>query len=251
MADDSIGLWNPVVKGYTGRRWSAVLVQDSLPVDTTGWDVIAMARSDLDDATAALELSVSNSRVTVGGGVDNNTIVFTVVIVPVQSGLEAVHVVWAEAVVLDVLLAGPHHLHRPGDLPADGHGALDHVGFQAAPETAAHQEVVQRHRFDRHAGGLGGGGAGGLRRLGSQPDLAAPIGHVDGAVQRLHGRVGEIGLLVDRLDPLCSRRHRRRRIARVASLGALGFDRLMQARHELVLIEVGVVAGAQFRVGRG
>ncbi|AEI71155.1 hypothetical protein [EBPR siphovirus 6] len=78
MADDSIGLWNPVVKGYTGRRWSVALVQDSLPVDTTGWDVIAMARSDLDDATAALELSVSNSRVTVGGGTDDNVIVFTV-----------------------------------------------------------------------------------------------------------------------------------------------------------------------------
>ena len=45
-------------------------------------------------------------------------------------------------VVLDVLFAGPHHLHGPIDLLRDTHGRDRHVGLELASETAAEQVVV-------------------------------------------------------------------------------------------------------------
>ena len=57
-------------------------------------------------------------------------------------------------VVLDVLLAGPHHLDRPVDLLGDANGRDHHVGLEPAAEAAAEQMLVDGHLLDRKAGGL-------------------------------------------------------------------------------------------------
>ena len=56
--------------------------------------------------------------------------------------------------MLDVLLAGPHHLDGAIDLLGDAHGRDHHVGLELAAKTAAEQVVVDDHLLDRQAGRL-------------------------------------------------------------------------------------------------
>ena len=63
-------------------------------------------------------------------------------------------------VVLDVLLVGPDHLDRALYLRRDPDGLLDMVHFQAAPETAAHEQVAAHHAVQWETGDLGRRGLG-------------------------------------------------------------------------------------------
>src|SRR5438874_9009849 len=60
----------------------------------------------------------------------------------VQSRRDAVVVVRAIHVVLDVLLAGPDYLHGPLDLLGDAHGLRDVVELESPAESAAQEVVV-------------------------------------------------------------------------------------------------------------
>ena len=60
----------------------------------------------------------------------------------VDARAQAVVVVRAIHVVLDVFLARPDHLHRPLHLLRDLHGAHGPVVLEAAAESAAEQMIV-------------------------------------------------------------------------------------------------------------
>ena len=59
--------------------------------------------------------------------------------------------------MLDVLLAGPDHLHRPVDLLGDLHRLGDAVDLEPPAEAAAEQVVVDADLLRRQPGDLGGG----------------------------------------------------------------------------------------------
>ena len=107
--------------------------------------------------------------------------------------------------MLDVLFAGPHDLHRPIDLLGDANGRDHHVGLEPAPEAAADQVVVHGHFLDRQAGGFRRLRLDPRHDLRAGPDLAAVGLELDGAVQRLHRRVGEKRQLVGRVEPFAGR----------------------------------------------
>ncbi len=104
-------------------------------------------------------------------------------------------------VVLDVFLAGPHHLDGAIDLLGDPHGRDRHVGFELAAKAAAEQVVVDDHFFDRKAGRLRRFRLHPRHDLGAGPDLAKIGGEMNRGVDRLHGRMREKRQLVGRLQP--------------------------------------------------
>src|SRR5262249_61179967 len=59
-------------------------------------------------------------------------------------------------VVLDILFAGPHDLHRSVDLFGDADGRRHHVGLETAAKAAADQLIVHDNLVDRQSGRLGG-----------------------------------------------------------------------------------------------
>ena len=96
----------------------------------------------------------------------------------VEAGGQPVEEIGPVHVVLDVLLAGPHDLHRAVDLLRDLDGADDAVDLEPPAEAAADQMVVDDDLVQRQAGGLR------RRRLGARDDLACrprprsrPCGH--------------------------------------------------------------------------
>ena len=101
---------------------------------------------------------------------------------------------WMSSSRVHTTFTGPstclRDLHRLGDV----------VDFQPAAETAAEQVVVHLDLLRRQAGHLRGGGLGAAQHLRSDPDIATVLAHMDGAVHRLHGGVGQKRQLVDRLD---------------------------------------------------
>src|SRR5574341_893963 len=111
----------------------------------------------------------------------------------VQSGTE--HVVRGRSVeaVLDVVLAGPHHLHRRIELLRQLHrlGAVIHRPT-SAPKTSAQIRHVHGDRRERQAGDPRRLSLNPLGRLGRRPDLAASAAHVRRAVHGLHARVRQI-----------------------------------------------------------
>src|SRR5579862_4176535 len=122
------------------------------------------------------------------------------VTVLVEGGREPIDVVRPVAVMLDILFARPQHPQRPLDMSGDAGCEHDPVNLQAPPKTPADQMVVQkdllasqaerRELRDRTIGDLGAG-----------PDLAIAVSPLQRAVHRLECRVGEEGLVIDRLDP--------------------------------------------------
>ena len=110
-------------------------------------------------------------------------------------------------VVLDVLLAGPDHLHRALDLLGDLHRLGDAVDLQPAAEAAAEQVIVDLDLVQRQAGDLRCRRLRAGQDLRAHPDVAAIRAHVHRAVHRLHGGVGQQRELVDRLECAGGARH--------------------------------------------
>ena len=102
--------------------------------------------------------------------------------------------------MLDVFLARPHDLHGTLDVLGDLDGADDAVDLEPAAEPAADQVIVDHDLVQRQARGLRRRRLGARHDLAADPDFAAVLAHMNGAVHRLHGRVREEGNLVGRLD---------------------------------------------------
>jgi hypothetical protein len=101
-----------------------------------------------------------------------------------------------------VFLATPDQLDRdPRELLRDRHRLVDVILRAAAPaETAAEVHLVDLALGERHARGFRQGGERCLRVLGRHPHLGFVGREPHRRVHRLHGRVGEEGRAVDRLD---------------------------------------------------
>ena len=96
------------------------------------------------------------------------------------------------AVLGDILLPRPDELHRRIRRLGDAH-RLDHeIVYRTTPERAAEIGVVDGDGVRFEAGRFRCGGAGAEGVLGAGPDLADSVVQPGGAVQRLHGGVGEI-----------------------------------------------------------
>ena len=122
--------------------------------------------------------------------------------VGIEPRRQPVVVIGAVHVVLDVLLAAPDDLDRPFHLLRDLDGEDRAVDVEPPAEAAAEQVVVDPDRFLRQAGELGDRGLRQGRHLRADPDVAAVLADVDGAVHRLHRRMGEERHLIDGVDPL-------------------------------------------------
>ena len=131
----------------------------------------------------------------------------------VHSRAQAVVVVRAIHVVLDVFLTRPDHLDGPPHLPGDLHGPHRAVVLEAAAESAAQQMIVDADLLPRQAGELHDRCLRHARDLRADPDVATFLRQVHGAVHRLHRRVRKKGLLVDGVDLLRGPRNSRGRIA--------------------------------------
>ena len=120
----------------------------------------------------------------------------------VEAGLHHGHASRAVEVMGDVFFAWPHQLHRPAaGVHGHPHSLADEVHFQAAAEAATevgHVHGDSAFGHTRHARGDGPRQPG---HLGRRPDLDPPIGDPCGAVDRLHGRMRQIGRAVHLLDP--------------------------------------------------
>ena len=131
----------------------------------------------------------------------------------VDSRAQAVVVVRAIHVVLDVFLARPDHLHRSLHLLGNLHGAHRAVVLEAAPEATTEQMIVDADLLPLQAGDFHDRRLRAAGNLCADPDVAAVLGHLHGAVHRFHRRVRQEGLLVDSVDLLCGLRDGRGGIA--------------------------------------
>src|SRR5579862_1776833 len=112
-----------------------------------------------------------------------------------DSGLQPIVIERTITLLSDVLFARPDHFDGTCDVLRYAGGLADTVDLES-PAKAAPNEVV----IDRDFGGVN---AEHLRRhalresryLRSDPDLAAPIMHMNRAIHRLHGGVREEGEL--------------------------------------------------------
>ena len=126
----------------------------------------------------------------------------------IEAGGDAVEEIGPVHVVLDILLAGPHDLDGAVDLLRDLDRASDAIAFQPPAEATADQMIVEHDLLQRQAGDLRCRRLAARDRLVADPDFAAVLADVNGAVHRFHGRVGEKRNLVDRLDLGDGARHR-------------------------------------------
>ena len=121
---------------------------------------------------------------------------------------------------MDIVLARPHHLHRPPRLFRQQHRIDDEIDVAvAAPaEAAAHQHVVELHLVARNAEDLGRRLAGDGLALRSGPDFDRIAGrrHRGYRVQRLHLRVIGIVATILRLHRAGGLRHLAARVADLA-----------------------------------
>ena len=126
----------------------------------------------------------------------------------VEPGRNAVEPIGPVHVVLDVFLAGPHHLHGTIDMLGDLDRANRAVGLQPPAEAAADQMIVDDDLLERQAGGLRRHRLDARDRLGADPDFALVLADMHRAVHRLHRGVREERKLVGRLDLGGGARHR-------------------------------------------
>ena len=115
----------------------------------------------------------------------------------VQPGLEPRHAGGAVEVVLHVLFAGPQRLHRRAARSLGNGGGLGHVvHLQPPAKAAAQQQLVHGHLVFVDAQGLGGRHARQARHLGGCPHAGRAVLELHGAVDGLHGGVGQVGRAV-------------------------------------------------------
>ena len=117
----------------------------------------------------------------------------------IHTRAHAVVVVRPIHVLLDVFLPRPDDLDGPAHLLRDLHGAQRTVVLEPAAESAAQQVVVDTYLLARQAGELHDRRLRETGHLCAEPDVAAAIVHLHGAVHRLHRRMREKRLLVDRI----------------------------------------------------
>jgi hypothetical protein len=102
--------------------------------------------------------------------------------------------------MLDVLLAGPHHLDGTVDLLGDLDSARDTVALQATAEAAADQMIVHHDLVQWQARDLCGSRLRACDHLAADPDFAPVRADMNGAIHRLHRGVCEQRNLVGCLD---------------------------------------------------
>ena len=120
--------------------------------------------------------------------------------VGIQPGGQAIVIIGAVDVVLDVLLPAPDDFHRPVDLFGDRDRLGDPVNVQPAAEAAANKMIVHLDLLRWQSGHLRGSGLSAAHNLVPDPDVATIRAYMHGAVHRLHRGVGQKRKLVDRLD---------------------------------------------------
>ncbi|MCY1521118.1 hypothetical protein D9M68_559170 [compost metagenome] len=160
----------------------------------------------------------------------------------VQARREVVVVEGPQRAVADIFLAGIDHLDRVIHLLGDFHRVADEVRFQAPAEAAAEQVVVHLHRLLRQPGELRRQGLGPRRHLDAEPEVAAVLAHMGGAVDRLHAGVGEKRHLVGHLDLLRRLAHGFLHIAFGAGLDAFALGGLRDVLQQLRAGHLGVLA---------
>ena len=126
-------------------------------------------------------------------------------------------------------------------------GAVD---LEPPAEAAAEQVVVDPDRVLRQPGDLGDHGLGQGRRLGADPDVAAVLADMDGAVHRLHRRMGEERQLIDRVDPLRRAGERLLGVALVARHRAGLLRRLLELADDVGAVDRRVRAVVPLDGGR-
>src|SRR5258708_17552500 len=120
--------------------------------------------------------------------------------VGVECRADAVVVVRAIHVVLNVFFARPDDLDRAADLLCHLNGTDDPVVLEATTETAAEQMVVDANLVQLEAGELRYDLLSHAGDLSADPDVAALLGQLHGAVHLLHRRVRQEWLLVHRIQ---------------------------------------------------
>ena len=118
----------------------------------------------------------------------------------IEARLQPVDAGGAVLVVLHVVLARPHDLHRGTHRLRRLQGFLDEIQLEAPAEAAAQVGRVHRHLLRRHATDLGAEPLDARLELGGGPDVDAVGAHVGGAVHGLHGRVREERQLIVRVE---------------------------------------------------
>ena len=118
----------------------------------------------------------------------------------VEADARAVQVHRAVVAALDVVLAAPERAHRC--VQAGGAGGLgdrtglDHIvarTHETPAEAAACRLHMHRHLFGLQTQHTCSGGSVQAGALSADPELGAPVSQLDGAVQRLHGCMGQVG----------------------------------------------------------
>ena len=160
--------------------------------------------------------------------------------VRIKAGADPVVVVGPVHVVLDVLLAAPHDLHRIFRLLGDERRLHDEVELEPAAEAAAEQMIVEAHLLRLQSERLGDGHLRDGRDLRADPDIAAVGRHVHRAVDRLHGGVREERALIDRFDLGGGAGQRGVRVALVLGDGSRLLGRLGQGGNDVGRGERGV-----------
>ncbi len=136
--------------------------------------------------------------------------------------------------MLQVLLAGPHQVHRrAGHLHGQVRGLLHHIGFQPTAEATTQVGNAQLHPLDVDARNLRGAPAGQDGGLRACPQLKFAVLEKGRGVQGLHHRVRQIGHLVIGFERLHGRGQPGLRIAQIPEARA-GFI-VQQFLHDLLL----------------
>jgi hypothetical protein len=118
----------------------------------------------------------------------------------VEAGRQAVIIIGADDVVPDVLFVGPDDFDWCADLFDDVCGLGDVIDLQPPAKAAIQKMAVNPDLVPRQPGRFADRRLGPGDDLVPNPDIAAVRAHLDGAIQRLHRRVRQIGNLIDRLD---------------------------------------------------
>src|SRR5215813_7660880 len=105
-------------------------------------------------------------------------------------------------IVLDVLLAAPDHLHRTIDVLGDLDGQHRAIGLQPSAEATANQMIVNFDRILWQAGEFGHQRLRERRRLCPDPNVATILLQMNGAVHRLHRRMGQERHLINGFESL-------------------------------------------------